>query len=349
MKKIFVGLVASLMVLVGCGSNSSGQEVLRVYNWGEYIDTDVISAFEEEYGVRVQYDTFTSNEEMYTKLLSGETYDVIVPSDYTIQRLREEGLLSKIDFSKITNYSNISDDYQDRHFDPNNEYSVPYFVGSVGIVYDTTKVDSSVVEAQGWEIFKNTDYNGQVFFYDSERDGFMVALKALGYSMNTENEQELNEAYEWLVEMKAATNPIFVTDTVIDGMIGGEKSIAVMYSGDATFVISENENLEYFEPKQGTNLWIDSMVIPEVSQNKDLAHKFIDFITREENSMANSVYVGYSSPIEAVVEELTAEGGEFEGISSYIPRADFDLDEEFFYNAVTKEIMGDLWIKVISQ
>ena len=340
MKKIFATLLV-LLLIVGCGKND--KPVLKVYNWGEYIDKDVIFDFEEEYCVRVQYDVFRSNELMYTKLAS-EDYDVLIPSDYMIQRLVEEDRLQEIDFSKIKNYVNVDDVYKNRHFDPEGKYAVPYFVGSVGLVYNTKAVDQALIEKEGWNILMNPQFKDRTFFYNSERDAFMVALKTLGYSMNTENEKELNEAYDWLVEMKKVMNPVYVDYYVIDAMASGERDIAVMYSGDASYVLSENEDLAYIEPAQGTNTWIDGMVISKNAQNVDAAHDFIDFILRDENSEKISVEVGYTSPLPKVSKKLSET--EYEGISSYIPRTGYELDEEFYYNENIKSVMNELWSKV---
>lgn len=342
MKKLIV-ILAALLVLVGCSSDD--RPVLRIYNWGAYIDEDVLTQFEEEYSVRIQYDLYQSNEEMYTKL-SGESYDIVIPSDYMIQRLVEEDRLQMIDYTKIPNYVNIDDAYKGRHFDPNNEYAVPYFVGSVGIVYNTEVVSEDELNAEGWDILKNAKYKDRAFFYNSERDGFMIALKSLGYSMNTSNEQELQEAFDWLIDMKRAVSPVFVDDLVINAMEAGEKDLAVMYSGDAAYVLSENDTLGYYEPYQGTNVWVDAMVIPKDAQNVDAAHQFINFVSDPEISQLISEEVGYTSPIKGVVDALTAPGGAFEGIGAYIPRTGYEMDEEFFYNAETKQVMGGLWNKV---
>lgn len=342
MKKI-LSIFVVLLILVGCGS--SDKPVLRVYNWGEYIDEDVIYAFEAEYGVRVQYDNFFSNEDMYTKIAS-ESYDVLMPSDYMIQRLIEEDKLMELDFSKIPNAVNIDAEYRDRHFDPENKYTVPYFVGSVGLVYNKNVISPSEIEAKGWDILRDTQYTDRIFFYNSERDAFMVALKALGYSMNTENEQELNAAYEWLVAMKREVNPVYVDDYVIDGMEAGEKDIAIMYSGDATYVLSVNDDLDYIEPHQGTNVWIDAMVIPKDAPNSELAHTFINYILEAENQEAISVEVGYTSPISSVAQKIAND--DYAGIDAYLPRTNYDKDEEFYYNAETKVILGDLWSKLIA-
>lgn len=343
MKKLLLSLVVLLMI-VGCGSDSN-KPVLRVYNWGEYIDRDVIYEFEKEYGVTIQYDLFSSNEDMYTKIVS-ESYDVIIPSDYMIQRLVEEDLLQKVDYSLIPNYANIDDAYKGRHFDPNNEYAVPYFVGSVGIVYNTTVISESEIEAKGWDILRDTKYADNLFLYNSERDTFMVALKALGYSMNTEDEAELEAAYNWLIDMKKEMNPVYVDDYVIDAMEVGEKDLAIMYSGDATYVLSVNEDLSYIEPHQGTNVWVDAMVIPKDAREVELAHAFMNYVLETENQEAISIEVGYTSPISSVAKSVSE--GEYAGIDAYIQRTNYDKDEEFYYNAKIKVLLGDLWSKLIA-
>lgn len=342
MKKL-LSVILVLLILVGCSNKNL--PVLKVYNWGEYIDEDVIRAFESEFGVRVQYDMFMSNEDMYTKIQS-EDYDVLIPSDYMIQRLVEEDKLMELDFDKIPNIEKVDTSYLNRHFDPENKFSVPYFVGSVGLVYKASVVDQAEIETLGWDILRETKYQDRIFFYNSERDAFMVALKALGYSMNSNDRSELEAAYDWLVDMKKEMKPVYVDDVVIDAMEAGEKDIAVMYSGDATYVMSENDDLRYIEPYQGTNIWIDAMVIPKNSNNPELAHDFINFILEEENQKSISSEVGYTSPVKSVVDSLGED--EFKGINAYKPRVGYDKDEEFYYNAETKVILGDLWSKLVA-
>ena len=255
LKKLF-SVFAVLLLLAGCGGKKSenagvnGQTVLSIYNAGEYIDEELVSAFEAEYGVRVNYSTFASNEEMYTKLLGGTVYDIIVPSDYMIEKLIEDKLIQKIDKSKVTVYDDLYDGLI-TDYDPGLEYSVPYFWGNVGIVYDETKIDSADVEAEGWAVLKNPKYKGLIYMYDSERDSFMMALKALGYSMNTTSEKELEEAYKWLEEIGDTMDPAYVTDEAIDGLITASdgKYMGMMYSGDAAYILSENENMRYFAPE----------------------------------------------------------------------------------------------------
>lgn len=343
MKKLIFSMLALLLIVTGC-SSTGAEGTLKVYSWGEYIDPDSITAFEEEYDVRVIYDLFASNEEMYTKLASGERYDVIVPSDYMIQRLIEEDQLQPIDVSLLENFASIKSDNLGKDFDPNNEYSVPYFVGDVGIIYNTEKVDSADVERLGWEVLRFDKYKDRIFMYDSERDSFMVALKALGYSANTTDENEINEAYQWLSELDNTMSPVYAGDEIIDQLINGAKDIAVMYSGDATYMMSENESLAYYVPEsQGTNVWQDAMVIMKNSENSDLAHKWMDFMLRDEIATMNTLYVGYTSPVESVYEAMVA--GDYNGLESYTP-SNYAKNEEFHYNKHNVEILSDLWFRV---
>ena len=249
-----------------------GSNVLKLYLPGEYLGENVISDFEKQYGVRVIVENFDSNEMMYTKLMAGDRYDVIIPSDYMIERLMNEDFLQPLDKSMIPNMENMSDAVLGMSYDPDNTYSIPYFWGSVGLVYNHENVDPAVIESEGWEVLRNTDYAGHIYIYDSERDSFMMAFKALGYSMNTEDPNEINDAYEWLLQMNNTMSPVYVTDEVIDGMMNGYKDIAVVYSGDAAVVLDENEDMSFYMPSQGTNIWCDAMVIPQNAENPKLAH-----------------------------------------------------------------------------
>ena len=235
-----------------------GSNVLKLYLPGEYLGENVISDFEKQYGVRVIVENFDSNEMMYTKLMAGDRYDVIIPSDYMIERLMNEDFLQPLDKSMIPNMENMSDAVLGMSYDPDNTYSIPYFWGSVGLVYNHENVDHAVIESEGWEVLRNTDYAGHIYIYDSERDSFMMAFKALGYSMNTEDPNEINDAYEWLLQMNNTMSPVYVTDEVIDGMMNGYKDIAVVYSGDAAVVLDENEDMSFYMPSQGTNIWCDA-------------------------------------------------------------------------------------------
>ena len=313
-------------------------QTLHLYNWGEYTGENIIRNFEEETGATVVMENFDSNEQMYIKVVNGESYDILVPSDYMIQRLIQEDLLQKLDHSKLDCIDLLTEDVKGLPYDPKNEYSVPYFWGTAGIVYDKTKVDIKDLEKQGYNIFLNEKYKGDIYLYDSERDSFMMALKALGYSMNTENEKEINEAYEWLVKCVQTMEPEIVTDEIIDNMAQGRKALGLIYSGDATYVVSENENMGYYLPETGTNLWSDAMVIPKNAKNPELAHAYINYATNYEGAYDNSSYVGYTSSNQEVMDTLSGEGGDYEGIDSYIPRSGNKMDEVFVYNEKTKQV-----------
>lgn len=321
-------------------------QTLHLYNWGEYTGENIIRNFEEETGATVVMENFDSNEQMYIKVVNGESYDILVPSEYMIQRLIQEDLLQKLDHSKLDCMDLLTEDVKGLPYDPKNEYSVPYFWGTAGIVYDKTKVDIKDLEEQGYNIFLNEKYKGDIYLYDSERDSFMMALKALGYSMNTENEKEINEAYEWLVKCVQTMEPEIVTDEIIDNMAQGRKALGLIYSGDATYVVSENENMGYYLPETGTNLWSDAMVIPKNAKNPELAHAYINYATNYEGAYDNSSYVGYTSSNQEVMDTLSGEGGDYEGIDSYIPRSGNKMDEVFVYNEKTKQIISNLWSRV---
>ncbi len=355
MKKLFKLVLALAMALglCGCsGGNSSGNseygcDVLNVYNWGVYIGENVISDFQNEYGVKVNYSLFDSNEAMYTKILGGSHYDVLIPSDYMIERMIGEDLLQPIDKSIVDNLDNLYEGVLNKPYDMDNTYSVPYFWGNVGIVYDKTIVSEDDVKNQEWEVLKNEKYKGQIYMYDSERDSFMVALKALGYSMNTENEDEINEAYQWLVELDNTMDPAYATDEAIDGLIYGEKAMGVMYSGDAAYILSENENMAFYAPeKSGTNYWTDAMVIPANADCPGLANEFIKFVLEYDQSYDNAYTVGYASSNAQVLNDMVAEGGDYEGNDAYIPRQQNDKDEVFHNNEPVRELISELWIKV---
>ena len=354
MKKVVAVLLAVMLLLTGCGGSAVsseeaiakyGSDTLKVYNVGEYIDTMIISDFEHEYGVKIVYEVFDSNEMMYTKLQSGDSYDILVPSDYMIQRLISEGALQQLDLSLIPNIENLTDEVKNLPFDPDNTYSVPYFWGSVGIVYNKNVIDEADLEA-GWELLRNPKYAGKLYMYDSERDAFMVAFKALGYSMNTQSEAEIQAAYEWLMEQRQTMEPVYVADEVIDGMINGNKDMAVVYSGDAATILMENEEMGFFMPEEGTNMWVDCMVIPTNAANPKLAHEFINYLLDYDIAYTNSEWVGYTSPHKDVLVDLSSMGGYFEGNEAYVPRQGYEMDEVFEDNQVLKERLTQLWIKV---
>ena len=345
---VVVGLVASLFGLNKSASSLpyAGQ-TLHVYNWGEYTGENIISGFEELTGAKVVMDNFDSNEQMYIKVANGDAYDVLVPSDYMIQRMMQEDMLQKLaPETRKECLSELADAIKGLPYDPKNEYSIPYFWGTVGIVYDKTKVSEEDLENEGWNIFLDQKYKGDIYLYDSERDSFMMALKALGYSMNTTSEDELNEAFNWLVQCVQTMDPEIVTDEIIDNMAQARKALGLIYSGDAAYVMSENENMGFYMPTSGTNLWSDAMVIPKNAKNPKLANEFIRYITSYDAAMDNSSYVGYTSPNKEVMEELGGKGGDYDGINAYTPRAGYDKDEVFQYDETTRKIIADLWSRV---
>ena len=345
---VVVGLVASLFGLnKSAGSQPYAGQTLHVYNWGEYTGENIISGFEELTGAKVIMDNFDSNEQMYIKVANGDAYDVLVPSDYMIQRMMQEKMLQKLEpETRKECLGELVDAIKGLPYDPKNEYSIPYFWGTVGIVYDKRKVSEEDLEKDGWDIFLDQKFKGDIYLYDSERDSFMMALKALGYSMNTTSQDELNAAYNWLIQCVQTMDPEIVTDEIIDNMAQARKALGLIYSGDAAYVMSENENMGFYMPKSGTNLWSDAMVIPKNAKNPKLANEFIRYITSYDAAMDNSSYVGYTSPNKEVMEELGGKGGDYDGINAYTPRAGYDKDEVFQYDETTRKIIADLWSRV---
>jgi len=347
---------ALLTVLTACsgkgnetasGSKKYEGQTLHLYNAGEYIDDKVISAFEEQTGSRIILDIFESNEQMYIKVANGDAYDLLVPSDYMIERLIQEDLLQPLDQSKITCKELLDPALLARmDFDPDQKYAIPYFWGTVGLIYDKTQVDEQDLKNDGYGILNNQKYKGNLYLYDSERDMFMVALKHLGYSMNTTDEGELKEAYEFLMEVVGTMDTEIVTDEIIDNMANGRKALGIMYSGEAVYVMSENKDMGFFMPETGTNIWMDCMVMPKNAENPELAYEFINFVSTYEPAKNNSAEIGYTSPNRQVMEELSGPGGEYEGVDAYIPRTDNAGDEVFHYNEKARKIMAEYWAKI---
>ena len=306
MKKLksiaLIMIVLSLLIVAsGCGES---KPKLNVYNWGDYIDTDVLDQFEEEYGINVVYDTYATNEDLYVKLKQGgSNYDVVFPSDYMIERMVREGLLDKVNMDNITNFSKVGETFLNLDHDPQNEYSVPYMWGTLGIIYNKNAVSQPL---ESWADLWDPQYDGQIVMYNSQRDSLAVALLKLGYSINTRNIDELEEAKDELIKQKPLVKA-YMGDEVKGAIVSGEADIAVVYSGDAVTMIDENPDLVYVIPSEGTNLWFDAMVIPKSTQNKEAAEKFIDFMTRPEIAVKNAEYIGYSSPIPEAVELLDDE------------------------------------------
>lgn len=284
---------------------------LRVYNWGEYIsdgvdDTlDVIAEFEKKYPyIDVQYTTYATNEELYAKLRSGSaSYDVVIPSDYMISRMIEEDMLVKLNFDNIPNFSDVMDEFKNLEYDPTNEYSVPYTWGTVGIVYNTTMIEEV---PSSWDALWNPDYANMVLMFDNCRDAFGIAMKRLGYSQNSTDHAQLEEAAESLMEQKTMLQA-YVMDEIFDKMSSGEAAIAPYYAGDALVMMEENPDLAFVLPEEGTNRFVDAMVIPAGVRHKEEAELFINFMLETEIALANEEYIGYSTVQQSVYDQLDEE------------------------------------------
>lgn len=308
-KRMISGVAIVLLVVVlalslsGCQKEGEGN-IVNVYNWGEYIDKDLLTKFEEETGIRVIYSNFNTNEDMYVKLKnSGGNYDVVVPSDYMIERMVSEDMLRKINFDNVPNIEYVDQEYLKHTYDPNQEYSAPFFWGTLGIVYNTTLVDEPV---DSWNILWDEKYARQIVMLDASRDSIGIALLLNGHSLNSTNEDELRQAEE-LLKKQYPLVYAYLVDQTKDIMKNGEAALAVMYSGDAVDALSENEDLAYAVPKEGSNLWFDAMVIPKNSPNPENAEKFINFMLDPENAAQNAEYVWYSLPSAAARELLSDE------------------------------------------
>ena len=317
MKKV-ICVVLSVLLAVSClvglsGCGSSKKTTLYVYNWGQYISEgddgslDVIAAFEEAYpNIRVQYSTYDSNEIMYSKLANGGiTVDVIIPSDYMIGRMVQEGMLEELNFDNIPNYQYIDDAFKNTSYDPENKYSVPYTWGTVGIIYNTKYVDEA--DVTGWELLWNEKYAGKILMFDNSRDAFGIAEYLLGYDVNTTDEAELQDCAAKLAEQKPVVQQ-YVMDQIFDAMENEEAWIAPYYAGDYLTMVEENPDLAFYRPTaQGYNMFIDAMCIPTCCQEKKAAETFINFLCSPEISSANMAFLGYSVPSTAAKELMDPE------------------------------------------
>ncbi|MBR3040566.1 MAG: ABC transporter substrate-binding protein [Lachnospiraceae bacterium] len=312
-------LLTAPVLFSGCCAKEKKE--VYVYNWGEYIDPDVLESFEKETGITVIYDEYETNEVMYPKIESGAvSYDVICPSDYMIQKMIENDMLQEINFDNIPNAKNIGQQYFEtsKEFDPENKYSVPYCWGTVGILYNKTMVDEPI---DSWSVLWDEKYKGEILMQNSVRDALMVALKLNGYSCNSMDDDELEKAKADLIAQKPLVQA-YVVDQVRDKMIGNEAAIGVIYSGEAIYTQRENPDLEYVIPKEGTNVWIDSWVIPKNAQNKENAEIFIDYMCRPEIALKNFEFITYSTPNDAardLIEEEDIKNSEiaFPDLSKY--------------------------------
>ena len=345
-----VFLVTSVTFLSGCGASSEGENgQVIVFNWGEYIDPETITMFEEETGIKVIYDEFETNEIMYPKVETGASLcDVVCPSDYMIQKMIDNDLLAELDFEKLPNATeNIGTQYWEssKQFDAENKYSVPYCWGTVGILYNKTMVDDPVTS---WSILWNEKYADNILMQDSVRDAFMVALKLNGYSMNSTDEAELETAMQSLVEQKPLVQA-YVIDEVRDKMIGGEAALGVIYSGEAIYTQRENPDLEYVIPEEGTNIWIDSWVVPKNAPNMENAHLFIDFMCRPDIALKNFEYITYSTPNEGAQKLIEDEDIRNSSIA-FPDLSHYDNLETYSYLGEEGDALyNDLWKKVKSK
>lgn len=336
----FVGVLAIILLLTGLSVTMSAQKdsgstgKLVIYNWGDYIDPALLKEFTAETGIQVDYQTFDSNESMYTKIKQGgTTYDIAVPSEYMISKMIEEDMLLPIDHQKISGMENLGEEFLDQSFDPGNQYSVPYFWGTLGIIYNSTMVEEAPVE---WEDLWKEEYRNNIMLIDGAREGMGIGLQTLGYSLNSQNPEELHQAAEKLYELTPNIKAI-VADEIKGYMIQGEAAVAVSFSGEASEMLDGNEDLVYVVPSKGSNLWFDNIVIPKTAKNLEGAHAFISFMLRPENALRNAEYVGYSTPNDLAKDMLDPETREDQ---AFYPSGE-TLDNLEVYDNLGKQLLGD--------
>ncbi len=348
-KRIFTVLIALVMVLSLTACGSKNQNTINVYNWGQYISDgsdgyiDVNKAFEEATGIKVNYMTFDSNESMYTKLKTGgSSYDVIIPSDYMIARLIDEGMLLPLNYDNIPNAANIDAAYRNTEYDPDNAYSIPYTWGTVGVIYNSAYVDEADVGS--WDLLWNEKYAGKILMFDNPRDSFAIAESLLGYSVNTRDPDELRAAADKLIEQKPLVQA-YVMDQIFDKMERGEAWIAPYYAGDYLLMAEENEDLRFYFPEEGFNFFIDAMCIPTSCSNKDGAEAYINFLCTPEISGENLDYLGYSTPISDAKEFMDEEIANSE--IAYPTEETLAKGESFLYlDTESTQLMDSLWLEV---
>ncbi|MCX7711290.1 MAG: extracellular solute-binding protein [Clostridia bacterium] len=337
-----VALTILVLALAGCGGQK--KSTLKVYNWGDYIDKSVLESFEKQTGINVIYDEFATNEDMYVKLKAGGSdYDVAIPSDYMIRRMISENMLQPIDFNNIPNYQYIDERFKNLAYDGKNQYSVPYMWGTVGILYNKKMVSEPV---DSWRILWDEKYKKQILMLDSQRDAIGITLKMLGYSLNTKNQKELDEAKEMLIKQKPLVLA-YVGDEVKDKMIGNEAALSVVWSGDAIFMKKENPDLEYVIPKEGSNLWFDAMVIPKNGKNKKEAEQFINYMCSTEIAYKNADFIGYSTPHSDARKKLPPELTSDRSV--YPEKEDVKNSEVFEDLADSLPLYDKIWTEIKSK
>lgn len=338
--------VVLTVVFAGC---SSGSEKLYIFAYGDYFDPDIVDMFEDEYGIEVVYEEYAAPEDMYAKATSGANdYDLICASDYIIEKMLQEDLLLPIDFANVPNFANIGDTYKEmsKSFDPELQYSVPHFWGTVGILYDRTKVSDE--DVQSWSVLFDERFADQIIMPNSERDAMLPALKVLGYDLNTTNTAELDEAANMLIEQKSLVQAYLLDEAARTKVSSGNAAMAVIYNGEAYLAFEENENVAYAVPQEGTNIWMDSWVIPNTCQHKESAEKFLDFMCREDIAAMNFDYIYYSTPNQAVYDALDADVQQEKAI--FPDQSVIDNSSVFKYlGSDTEKYYTDLWFKIKTQ
>ena len=335
-------IVLTVSLFSGCSKASDpNTKVLNLYNWGDYIDPSLIDKFEKETGIKVNYSTYDTNEIMYAKIKDGSSnYDLVIPSDYMIEKMIKENLVEKLDFNNIPNYKYIGKDFRNLSYDPKDQYSVPYMWGTIGIVYNTKIVKKPV---DSWNILWDKDYKDQIIMFNSVRDAMAIALKKLGYSMNSENPEQIKQAANALIEEKPLVQA-YMVDEVKDAMVSGEAAVAPVWSGDASVITSQNPDIKYVIPKEGSNKWFDALVIPKGSKHKKEAEMFINFLCDPENALQNVEYIGYQTPNTKTFEMLPEDMKEEYPTKEELSKCQVFTD----LNKETLKLYNDEWIIIFS-
>lgn len=342
MKKL-LALLLCIPLLAACSAQP--KETITVYNWEDYINPDVLAMFEEETGIRVEYVNFSLNENMYAMMAnSNASYDVVVPSDYMIERLIAEKLVQPLDMAQLPNFQNNFDWLRTPDYDPSSQYSVPYMWGTVGILYNTDMVDGEITS---WGAMWDPQYERNVLMMDSVRDTLGITLKYLGYDMNTRELAHLEAARDKLIEQRQSNVVLaYAIDESKDKMVGGEAAMALVWSGDAMYSMEKAENLAYVVPEEGSNVWVDGMCIPKSATNIEGAHKFINFMMRPDVAALNSEYIGYSTPNAPALDIL---GDEYKNDPTFNPPQDV-IDRCQFFKDIGENIQTYeyIWQEVTS-
>ncbi len=343
MKKTAMLLLSLALVL--CPLFALAQETISVYNWGDYIEPEVLTLFEQETGIKVIYETFETNEDMYAKIaMGGSSYDVIIPSDYMIERMIQENLLQKVNWENIPNVANIDPRFMNESYDPNSEYSVPYTWGTMGILYNTEMVDEAPTS---WETLMDPTYTMDMLMLNSPRDTLAIALVMTGHDLNSTDPADLEDAKNLLIEQKPMVLA-YVVDEVKDKMIAGEAAVAMVWSGDATFCMSESDELDYVIPEEGSNIFFDSICIPANARNVSGAEKFIDFLCRGDIAAMNYEYVGYAIPNTAAIDIIGADEYNASPVNNP-PQKVLDKCEVFNYLGDETKLYDQIWTEIISE